>query len=134
MISASKDVCGPNLFGIFVDELGMARACGILDVAPATVRRWLRGAAKVPRMAVLALYWETQYGRSLIDTDQVNEIRLLCRRVSILEDQYAKARDIVAGLRRLHTGTANEPYFAELDACEATMPSTYGPPVRVAQG
>ena len=64
----------------------------------------------------------------------MNEIRLLCRRVSILEDQYAKARDIVAGLRRLHTGTANEPYFAELDACEATMPSTYGPPVRVAQG
>lgn len=134
MISASKDVRGPNLFCIFVEELGLARACSILDVTPVTVRRWLRGAAKVPRMAVLALYWETQYGRSLIDTDQVNEIRLLYRRMSVLEDQYAKARDIVAGLRRLHTGTANEPYFADLDACVATMPNTYGPPLRVAQG
>ena len=30
--------------------------------------------------------------------------------------QYRKAKDIVAGPRKLHTGAANEPYFDEMDA------------------
>jgi hypothetical protein len=119
MISAPKDISGPNLFKIFLDELGLPRVCRILGVHETTVHRWKRGATPVPKMAVLALYWETQYGRSMIETGLTNEIRVLYRRVRILEDQYIRAKDIITGLRRLHTGTANEPVFQELDDCYA---------------
>jgi hypothetical protein len=116
MISAPRDVWGVNVFTAFVDELGMKRTCLILGVPEAQVRRWLRDVVHVPRMAVLALYWETKYGRSMVEESQVNEIRMLYQRIHLLEDQYSKARDIVAGLRRLHAGTANEPYFEDLEA------------------
>lgn len=117
MISAPKDIFGPNAFQMFVHELGMTRVSKILEVTPATIRRWMRGTTQVPRMAVLALYWETQYGRSLIESEMVNEIRLLYQRNRILQEQFTKAKDIVTGLRRLHTGTANEPIFEELIDC-----------------
>lgn len=113
MIRAPKDIFGPNAFRIFLEELGRERVCKMLDIHENTLRRWLRGTSPVPRMAVLALYWETSYGRSLIESDQVNGIRRLARRVDILLEQYLRAKDVVAGLRRLHTGTANEPYFEE---------------------
>ena len=66
------------------------------------------------------------------DTDQVNEIRLLYRRVKILEDQYTRAKEIVTGLRRLHAGTANEPVFEELPKSygDDTLPMPYGLTVR----
>lgn len=114
MISAPKDIFGPGVFDLFVAELGMKRVCKILDVRSATVQRWIRGTTPVPKMAVLALYWETQYGRSLIESEMVNEIRLLYFRNTLLQEQFTKAKDMVAGLRRLHTGTANEPLFEEL--------------------
>lgn len=114
MISAPKDIFGPNAFQMFVHELGMTRVSKILEVTPATIRRWMRGTTQVPRMAVLALYWETQYGRSLIESEMVNEIRLLYQRNRILQEQFTKAKDMVTGLRRLHAGTANEPLYEEL--------------------
>lgn len=114
MISAPKDIFGPNAFQMFVHELGMTRVSKILEVTPATIRRWMRGTTSVPRMAVLALYWETQYGRSLIESEMVNEIRLLYQRNRILQEQFTRAKDMVTGLRRLHAGTANEPLFEEL--------------------
>lgn len=119
MISAPKDTYGPNLFAIFLAELGISRVCEILDVRPATVRAWMRGKHRVPQMAVRALYWETCYGRSMIETGFTNEIRILYRRVGILENQYLRAKEIITGLRRLHAGTANEPVFDELDDCYA---------------
>ena len=120
MISAPSNVRGLTLFEMFVHEIGKERVCSMLDVHSTTLLRWLRGASPVPRMAVLALYWETQYGKSMIDTDQVNEIRLLYQRIHAHEAQYTKAKDIVAGLRRLHTGTANEPIFEELPDLSAS--------------
>lgn len=129
MISAPKSIAGLEVFSMFVDELGQETACKMLEVHRTTMRRWLRGAVPVPRMAVLALYWETKYGRSLIETDQVNEIRILYRQVKILEEQYLRAKEIVTGLRRLHTGTANEPLFEELPSLgmQHTEMAHYGP-------
>lgn len=132
MISAPKEIWGINVFKIFVKELGMARTCKILDVTERTVYRWLSNTGvadkhPVPRMAVLALYWETQYGKMLVDSDQVNEIRLLYARIHVLEAQFSKARDIVAGLRRMHTGTANEAYFDDLPDLAGFELDTYAP-------
>lgn len=136
MIAAPKNIYGPNMFKIFVHELGGPKlVCKFLDVAERTVWRWL-AEESAPKMAVLALFWETKYGKSLVNTDQVNEIRQLYLRIRILESQYTRAKDIVAGLRRLHTGTANEAYFDELIDLRADMPNTYGQsaPIAAAAG
>ncbi|TAM39155.1 MAG: hypothetical protein EPN61_12905 [Burkholderiaceae bacterium] len=122
MFSAPRDIYGPNAFRLFVDELGgIKRVCQFLKVNERTVKRWL-SVDRVPRAAVLALYWETKYGRSQIFSEQVEEIRLLYRRVCLLQEQYTRAKDIITGLRKLHTGTANEPFFEELEECQ-TIPA-----------
>lgn len=49
-----------------------------------------------------------------MNTQLVNEIRLIYRQLCIVQEQYAKAKDMVAGLRKLHTGSSNEPVFEDL--------------------
>lgn len=113
---APKSVYGIDCFRMFMDEVcGSVEATSkYLDVHESTVRRWLREETPVPRAVVLALFWESKWGRSQIFTDQVNEIRLLYQQVRILQDQYQKAKDIITGLRAMHAGSANEPLFEEL--------------------
>lgn len=114
MISAPKNIYGPDIFKMFVEELGgPKRVSKMLDVTERTVWRWLADGS-VPQMAVRALYWETQYGRSLIDTDHHFEVVTLRNQVKCLEAQFQKAARIIAGLKVLSYGTANEPYFDEL--------------------
>lgn len=111
---APKDIYGPELLRMFIDELGgPKRVHKYLGVSERTVWHWL-SAGRVPRAAVLALFWESRWGRSQVFTEQVNEIRLLYRQVCILQDQYQKAKDIITGLRAMHAGSANEPLFEEL--------------------
>ena len=111
---APSDIYGPELLRMFIDELGgIKRVHRYLGVTERTVHRWL-SEGQAPRAAVLALFWESKWGRSQIFTDQVNEIRLLYQQVHILQDQYQRAKDIVAGLRAIHAGSANEPVFEEL--------------------
>ena len=111
MISAPRDIYGSNVFKQFVHELaGPVRVAKFLEVSERTVRRWL-AEGSAPRMACLALYWETQYGRSLVDADHQTEVALLRGRVQLLEEQFQRAKDVVTGLKQLHFGTANEPYF-----------------------
>ena len=111
---APKDVYGPNLLSLFVRELGGVKAVyKHLGVSERTVYHWL-SSGHVPRTAVLALFWETQWGRGHIYADQVNEIRLLYAQLNLLQRQYRRATQIISGLRALHTGSANEPLFEEL--------------------
>lgn len=111
MIAAPNNVYGPDIFKVFIHELGGPKiVCKMLDVSERTVRRWL-AEESVPKMAVRALYWETRYGRSLIDTDHHNEVVLLRGQIRCLEDQFERASRIIAGLKLLNYGTANEPYF-----------------------
>jgi hypothetical protein len=127
MLTAPNYIRGPNLFKLFVEELGGPKlVCKFLDVTERTIWRWL-SEETAPKMAVLSLFWETQYGRSLVQTDQVNEIRLMYRRIEILNGQYARAKDIIIGLRKLQSCTVNEAYFDELDDPHFEMPNTYGP-------
>lgn len=112
---APRNICGINCFRMFMDELGGPKAVGkYLGVSERTVHSWLAGDREPPRAAVLALFWESQYGRSHIFTDQVNEIRLLYRQVCLLREQFQRAKEIVTGLRAMHAGSANEPWFDEL--------------------
>ena len=131
MLTAPNYILGPNLFKMFVDELGGPKlVCKFLDVTERTIWRWL-AEESAPKMAVLSLFWETKYGRSMVHTDQVNEIRLMYRRIEILQDQYARAKDIITGLRQLQYDTANEPFYDEMPDLNSPMPNTYGPSVQI---
>nr|WP_319564224.1 hypothetical protein [uncultured Rhodoferax sp.] len=113
MISAPENLHYPDVFKQFVIELGgHKRVAKKLNVTERTIWRWI-AENSVPKMAVMALFWETQYGQSMIETDQRNEIVLLRTRIRILEDQFIRAKDVITGMRLLNYGTANEPYFDE---------------------
>jgi len=135
MFHAPKDVYGINLFRLFLDELGGKKPVATyLNVDYSTITRWLLE-DRVPRAAVLALFWESNYGRSQIFTDQVNEIRQLYARVQLLEGQLERCTRIVAGLRTLHAGTANEPVFEAIPEIMPTPAPRFGESPRVhAQG
>lgn len=110
MISAPQNIYGINVFKMLIHEITIKRAAKILDVTERSIWRWLAD-GKVPKAAVLALFWESHYGQSLIETDQRNEIVLLRARVRILEDQFIRAKDVITGMRLLNYGTANEPFY-----------------------
>lgn len=113
MISAPQNLYGSDVFRKFVEELGGPKIVALfLDVTERTVWRWL-AEDSVPKMAVLSLYWETKYGRSVIDTDHNFELSLLYGRIRILENQFAKASRIIAALNLLNCGTANQPFIDE---------------------
>lgn len=108
MISAPKNIYGITVFKMLIHELTVKRAAMILDVTERSIWRWLAD-GKVSKASVLALFWESHYGQSLIESDQRNEIVLLRARVRILEDQFIRAKDVITGMRLLNYGTANEP-------------------------
>lgn len=114
MISAPKEIFSTEFFRLMVHEMTMERTTKLLGVHETTVRRWLREAVPVPRVVFLALFWESRWGRSIIDCDHLAELNLMRQRIRILETQVVKAKDIITGLRAMQYGTANEPLFDDL--------------------
>lgn len=129
MISAPRDVHNVEFFRIVVHELSLSVASEILGVSQRTIQRWLAN-EEVPKYAALALFWESRYGRSIIDSDHQYEVHLMSVRIRILEQQLVKAKDIITGLRKMSYGTANEPVFDDLREFEVTSQDaqTYPPP------
>lgn len=125
MITAPRNIYGLNFFLRFYEELGFEKVREILDVSESTLRRWLRGAIPVPKIAVLALYWETAYGRSVIDTDHFNEVQNLYGYIRIIEQSLQDHKAVIAGLRKFTAGSANEPYFPETREHYALPESAY---------
>lgn len=110
MISAPRDMWGINCFQIMVDQLSEPRALHILGITKPVLRRYLSGSLKVPRMAVLALFWETPYGRGMIDSDHNFEVQLLHRRIQHLEKKNARIRALLMDMMRTTDfGCANDP-------------------------
>lgn len=122
MISAPKDIFSSEFFALMVHETTMERTSKLLGVHPTTLRRWVRGATPVPKTAAMALFWETRWGRSVIDCDHLAELNLMRQRIRILERQVVKAKDIITGLRGMQYGTANEPLFDDLRDFDVTTP------------
>jgi hypothetical protein len=51
-----------------VDMFGRALTCEFLDIHRTTLDRILAGKSRLPRAYLIALYWETPWGRSVVDT------------------------------------------------------------------
>lgn len=111
---APNKIRGPNLMRMFMQEMGNAKTVAkYLGVSERSIYFWAAG-NPVPRAVVLALFWESKYGHSLIYTHLQNEVSLLHGQLRVFASQYQRAKDMVAGLRALHAGAANEPLFDEL--------------------
>ena len=126
MFSKPKDIYDIEFFKIMLHELTFKRVQKILGVHERTIYTWLKK-ERVPRMAMLALFWESSYGRSLVDSSNQYEIHLLNVRIQILEGQIVKAKHIITGLRKFTMGGANEPLFDDLSnfyASAATATTT----------
>ena len=119
MITAQRDLGGPNDFRLMVDELGRAFVIRHLAISRQQLAAWLSPTARVPRASVLALYWETRWGRGLIDSDRQNELDLLRGLVRCHERTLVTLRERVgileAELRDRARGalSANERWFDE---------------------
>ena len=123
MITAPKDIFSTEFFETMVHELTLKRVTELLDVHERTVYHWL-AKEKVPKTACRALFWESRWGCSIIDCDHHAELNLMRQRISILEAQVVKAKDIITGLRSMQYGTANEPLFDDLRDFDVKTPDT----------
>lgn len=113
MITAPKDIHSVAFFEAMLHELTMPRVLSILDVTERTVYYWL-SKERVPKAAIHALFWESRYGRSVIDSDHEFEINLMRQQIRILNEQLVKAKHIITGLRQMQYGSANEPLYDDL--------------------
>lgn len=111
---APNKIRGPNLMRLLMQDMGNAKTIAkYLGVNERTIYTW-KATGRAPRYMVLALFWESKYGHSLLFTTLQNEVSLLHSQLRIFAEQYQRAKDMVTGLRALHSGAANEPLFAEL--------------------
>jgi len=86
-----------------LDDIGASRMGSIakhLGVSIRTVQRW-RKDDSAPRSALLAVFWETSYGRATINIQAENDARMFAG--------YAKCLSEAAGLRLppMHREAAN---------------------------
>lgn len=70
-----------------------------LQISPATLARW-QAADQAPRAAMLALFWETRWGRSAADVEAVNWAAMAHRRAVTLERENAALRRHIELLER----------------------------------
>lgn len=85
---------------LILDDLGrppapaMAKALG---VGKATVYRW-NAAGKAPRMATLALFWLTTWGRSMVDAQATNDARQFAGLARSLADENKQLKAQIEAL------------------------------------
>lgn len=113
MITAPKDIYSVAFFEVMLHELTMPRVLSVLGVTERTVYYWL-SKERVPKAAMHALFWESRYGRSVIDSDHDFEINLMRQQIQFLSEQLVKAKHIITGLRQMQYGSANEPLYDDL--------------------
>lgn len=84
-----------------------------LDITPATLTRWRRDGG--PRVAQLALFWETRWGRSVADSEAANRGARYYNLAQSLERENAALRRQLLQLEKQlaegGVGAANTPFW-----------------------
>ena len=98
-----------------LDDLGRPSAAELahaLGVSTPMARRWIR-TEQAPRVAMLALFWVTCWGRSQLDVQLFNEARMHAQIAEALRRDLAQSQ---ATMQRLLAaadfGSANAPVYA----------------------
>ena len=97
---------------LFVDELGFARSCKILQIHENTLRRWLREEIPVPQAAIQALYWLTSWGFSDACSEAHWSHQFLLGKVRALEREWRAPA---------HWQAANDPEYRKLVLLELDL-------------
>lgn len=91
-----------------------ARVARHLGLSPATFERY-RKAEQAPRAVMLALFWESRWGRAYSDVDASNAASAQFQRAAGLERENAALRRQIASLEAMiaqGTGhAANAPFY-----------------------
>lgn len=85
-----------------------------LGIAPRTLQRYIE-ADSAPRAVMLALFWETRWGRSAADVEAANWGAMHYRAAMIERRTSAKLRQEIEALRAdlaARHGAANEPIYS----------------------
>jgi len=114
MLKAPTQMFGQNVFDLLVNDVGEQRATELLEVTRKTLRRWRCGESTVPRMAVLALYWESTWGRSQIDSSRSSEIEMWRGFAQSLQRDLRKAQERIDFLQQDAVRSANDPWFVPI--------------------
>lgn len=90
--------------GASVDDV-----CKVLNVSRASVYRWL-SVGKMPRSAMLALYWLTSWGQRSIAEDVHERMRLATAMSQAMGREIRSLRSDLDRLSKIgHYGSANDP-------------------------
>jgi len=95
-------------------------------VTPRTVERW-NAAEVAPKSAMVAMFWLSCYGRSQLECDLVNELRVSQFLTNSLRDDLQQMRVRVAWLEKNgRFDSSNQPFFAPVPGPKAltVVPST----------
>lgn len=94
-----------------LDDLGNphpARVAKLLGVGTRTVYRWNRE-QQAPRVACIALFWLTRWGRSIVDCAAFNDCQLAVQYANALESELHSTRAQLAHVLAIgEFGSANE--------------------------
>lgn len=103
-------------FSFLYDELGNpapAKLARHLDVSVRTVLRWIK-ADHAPRTALLAMFWETRYGRSAVECRAVNDAVMQAELARCHRDEARqRLRELEHVLSVGDFGSANSPLANE---------------------
>jgi hypothetical protein len=85
------------------------RVARVLGVSVRTIRRY-NATGEAPRVACLALYWLTSWGRYNVNAQAVNDAQVAVGYVNALRAEVNALRDQLEHLIRIgHFGAANDP-------------------------
>lgn len=111
-------------FSFLVDDLPAtpAQVARHLGVSVRTMQRWL-AANQAPRAVMLALFFESRWGRSAVNVHAENGARVAYGLAGSLERENAMLRARIARLELLGDyGAANAPMFTGPRGSRATAP------------
>lgn len=94
-----------------------------LGVAPATLKRW-KASDEAPRAALLALFYESRWGYSLLETTAHNGALLARQEVAGLQRENAGLRVRIARLERIGDfGAANAAAYSSQSQAAGPVPT-----------
>jgi hypothetical protein len=130
MILPPRNLGGADMFKTLVDSIGQSRAVEVLGVSKGVLTSWYKGRRVPYRCAFVALYWESPWGRSVIDSAHHAEVSNLHGLLKSLSRECDAMRMRVAFLQSGHHGCANSSFYDTTDqsakALSASLPKQAG--------
>lgn len=104
-------------FSFLLDDMpaSHAKVARHLGISERTIDRYWKD-NQAPRSVMLALFWESRWGQSVVETDAYNSARLSRQTVVVLTKENAALRRRIGMLEQelahADTGAANLPFFS----------------------